>query len=549
MDPKRINMHIEEIKALIPRAGKNQLTEEDCKVVVEVLGSCICLSELLEENKLTILRLRKLFGSQTERSKYILPKDEKSDETHPPNPSETEAKTDGTIPSEPEQNPTAPPKSKKKVKGHGRKGSDAYTGAKRVKVDHTNLKSGDVCPECESGKLHVLNKHGSVLHLIGQAPIQATVYEVQILRCSSCQQTYTAKTPNEAGTKKYDESAGAIIVILRYGFGFPNSRLECLQSIFGVPVPGSTQWEISKEVSESCQPIYDELIRQSAQADVLYNDDTLTKILSEMKNPTHPDPKRKGLFTTAIVADGSDRKIVTFVTGHNHAGENLTAMLQHRDDTLPPPIQMCDASTRNIPDAIETLLAHCLTHGRRKFVDLLLHFPQECRFFIESLSHVYENDKLAHQQCMSPDERLIFHQKKSAPVMDNLHHWLSEQFDRKNVEQNSSLGKAISYMLNHWQQFTLFLRVPGAPLDNNICERALKMAIRHRRNSLFYKTPKGAHVGDIFMSIIYTCQYSNINPFDYLIALQKNAQKVDAHPELWLPWNYLNTIALESKSA
>ncbi len=74
------------------------------------------------------------------------------------------------------------------------------------------------------------------------------------------------------------------------------------------------------------------------------------------------------------------------------------------------------------------------------------------------------------------------------------------------MEPNSGLGKAISYMLRQWPALTLFLREPGAPLDNNLCERALKKAILHRKNSLFYKTLNGAEVGDLYMSLIHTCE-------------------------------------------
>lgn len=93
-------------------------------------------------------------------------------------------------------------------------------------------------------------------------------------------------------------------------------------------------------------------------------------------------------------------------------------------------------------------------------------------------------------------------------VMEELHGWLSRQFEDRLVEPNSSLGGAIAYMLKHGEKLTLFLHVPGAPLDNNICERALKKAIRHRRNSLFYKPARGARVGDLFMSLIHTCEFS-----------------------------------------
>jgi hypothetical protein len=97
-------------------------------------------------------------------------------------------------------------------------------------------------------------------------------------------------------------------------------------------------------------------------------------------------------------------------------------------------------------------------------------------------------------------------------------------------------------MLKHWDRLTLFLRVPGAPLDNNICERALKRAILHRKNALFYKTGHGAHVGDIFMSLIHTCELCATNPFDYLTELERHADELPSNPQSWMPWNYRQTV-------
>jgi hypothetical protein len=101
----------------------------------------------------------------------------------------------------------------------------------------------------------------------------------------------------------------------------------------------------------------------------------------------------------------------------------------------------------------------------------------------------------------------------------------------------------MTYMLKRWDKLTLFLRAPGAPLDNNICERALKKAILHRKNALFYKTARGAQVGDIFMSLIYTAELNGANPFDYLTELQKHEEKVQRHPQGWTPWSYQATLA------
>ena len=127
--------------------------------------------------------------------------------------------------------------------------------------------------------------------------------------------------------------------------------------------------------------------------------------------------------------------------------------------------------------------------------------------------------------------------------MEELHAWLTRQIEDHLVEPNSGLGEAITYMVKRWDKFTLFLRLAGAPLDNNICERALKKVVLHRKNALFYKTENGAHVADVYMTLIYTCELCGANPFDYLTELQRHAQEVAANPACWLPWNYRETLA------
>jgi transposase len=179
-----------------------------------------------------------------------------------------------------------------------------------------------------------------------------------------------------------------------------------------------------------------------------------------------------------------------------------------------------------------------VAHARRRFVELTPNFPEPCRHVLEQLSEVYHNDACAQEQAMTPQERLRFHQRQSGPVMDQLHVWLTTQFAEKKVEPNSGLGLAMRYLLKHWERLTLFLRQPGAPLDNNICERALKKAILHRKNSLFYKTENGARVGDLFMSLIHTCELSGANPFDYLAQLQRHGRELAQKPSAWMPWNY-----------
>lgn len=127
--------------------------------------------------------------------------------------------------------------------------------------------------------------------------------------------------------------------------------------------------------------------------------------------------------------------------------------------------------------------------------------------------------------------------------MESLKTWLDEQVKLKKQEPNSRLGKAIAYMRNHWSALTLFLRVPGVPLDNNLSERVLKNVVLHRKNSLFYRTAAGAKTGDVYMSLIQTCQRNGVNPWDYMTELQRNHKAAKLAPAAWLPWNYKDALA------
>lgn len=256
-------------------------------------------------------------------------------------------------------------------------------------------------------------------------------------------------------------------------------------------------------------------------------------------------PERRGVFTSGIISVAQGRRIALFFTGRKHAGENLAEVLRRRVAGQGPLIQMCDALSRNLPklpEKLEIVVGNCLVHGRRNFVEVTESFPEPCRFVLETLGEVYGYDEVARQQGLSPEERLRFHQQHSGPVMEKLHAWCRAQFDQRQVEPNSGLGKAISYLLHHWERLTLFLRQAGAPLDNNIVERALKKAILHRKNSLFYKTRNGARRGDLFMSLIHTCELNGVNPFDYLTELQRHSEELKQNPAAWMPWNYRETL-------
>jgi len=433
-------------------------------------------------------------------------------------------------------------------KGHGRNAAGEYTGARKVVIP-AKLTSGETCPECARGKVYTQRQPKTLVRVVGQTPVEATVYELERLRCNACGQVFTAEEPEGIGSDKYDATAVAMIAQLKYGTGVPFTRLERLQGQLGIPLPATTQWELLEERVESLQPAFDQLIWQAAQGDVLYNDDTGMRILRLAREPSD---KRTGIFTSGIVSEWQNRKIALFFTGRQHAGENLADLLKQRAEQMSSPIQMCDALSRNTPkltNGVKILLANCMAHGRRQFVDVAENFPQECEYVLETLGMVYGNDALVREKGLDAEARLKFHQQYSGPLMDQLHAWLKDQLDGAKTEPNSGLGKAISYLLNHWPALTLFLKEKGAPLDNNLCERALKKAILNRKNAMFYKTVHGAMVGDLYMSLIHTCELNGVNSFRYLTEMLRHPEDVKRAPEEWMPWNYSETLAAIERSA
>jgi len=529
------------------RRAEQSLDEKDAELIRAVFESYAYVTDLVEDKDTTIRRLRQLFfGSRTEKTEAVVgPKTGTSRVAAPPEgAAEIESVAgEGTLDVS---------EAAAVSKGHGRNGAEAYQGAERVDVMHPSLRAGDACPACDEGTVYD-KAPGVLVRITGQPPLAATVYHLQKLRCHLCGQVFTADAPVEAGQTKYDATAGSMIGLLKYGSGLPFNRLEGLQGDLGVPLPASTQWDVVEAVAGNLAPVLDELIRQAAQGEVLHNDDTTVKILELMgerarqKAPADAEAagdadKRKGLYTSGVVALRDGHRVALFFSGRRHAGENLAQVLAHRAEELPPPIQMCDALSRNLPGELQTILAHCLAHARRRFVDVYDRFPEVCSHLLESLAVVYRNDAVARERGMAPEARLRFHREASGPTMQALRDWLERQLGEKRAEPNSALGGAIGYALKHWAELTLFLRQAGAPLDNNVCERALKKAILHRKNALFYKTSHGAQVGDLFMSLIYTCQLNQANPFDYLTELQQHTEALVTCPERWMPWNYRDSL-------
>lgn len=523
-----------EIEALIERVKRSGMEPRDAQLVERLLRLVLSMASLLEHKNASIKRLKRLIfgpGSDTRTNAGAFAKEPAPDiATEPDADLPPDANSGSAQSCTPDQKPKRP--------GHGRKAASAYTGARVVICRHPALKAGDHCPDpyCR-GHLYRVEPPAIFIQLTGQPLVGATRYEQEILRCSACQERFTAPLPVGVAPQKYDPTCDVSLALAKYGAGLPHYRIARLQQSYGVPLPESVQFERCEAVADAALPVFLYLRRLAADGEVIFSDDTRVKILSCLKeNKELKEEERRATNTTGIVIEAGGHRIALYANGRRHAGENLDELLKERSAGLDKPIQMSDALAANWSGDEETIEAKCLAHARRKFVEIEAMFPSECAVVLDAISQVYETD--AETKGMEAGPRLKHHQTKSSLVMKELREWIEKQFAERLVEPNSSLGQALRYVLKHWPGLTRFLTVANAPLDNNQAERALKRAVLLRKNALFYKNEHGASVGAILLSLIETCRLNEVSAWAYLLWLMRHRAEARANPSASLPWTY-----------
>jgi len=557
--PKLVELSAKDRDGLIERIQTDNLTNSDKEIITGLIEFNGWLQFSLQEKNISINRLQKIFGSNSEKRKKKNNSttssngQNKDDNTSAQDDSygadDQSGITDADTSADPTPEPNSEPATniRKYSPNKGRLGHEAYTGAEIIKLN-TQYKPGDPCPEnlC-SGKLY-LTEPGNVIKIVGQSFAKAIKYELEALRCNLCGTYFSAHLPDHVCSEKYDPAFKAELCVHKYFLGTPSYRLECYQKFIGVPLPDSTQFDKIEDVANAALPAFKHMEQLAANGHLAHGDDTNVKIQSLIKENKGLDGnERTGMFTTGVVSFYKKYQIHLFYSGRKHCGENMLMLLSKRDPKLPMIKYMCDALGRNMPASLKAILINCLTHGRRNFIDLEKFYPEECTVVIDVITAIYKHDAEAREQDLDDEARLQHHQKYSAKLMADLHTRLQAKLDEHVVEPNSPLGKAFKYMLKHWQKLTQFLRIAGAPLDNNIIERALKLPIRVRKNSLFYATEHGANVGSMLQSIICTCIATSINPVNYLIALQVHKSEVRFNPNAWMPWNYQAAVTAKTK--
>jgi transposase len=557
-----LTLSAEDGEVLIARVHRSNLPRADAETVEWVIRMYFHVVFALQEATISTQRLRSLlFGKNPAPSplpeESFAPSQADGDEASVYAVLEVDAEPEATANQEPPGESQRPERAKAKGghrPGTGRLGAAAYAGATRVECRHAELSVGQRCPVCGQGNLYALPA-GVEIRIDGNALLSAMHYELEKLRCSACGEIFTAGLPEGVGDEKYSAQARAVLAVSRYYLGVPGYRLQGYQAMLGVPVPDATQWDQIEVVGDCAYKVFEQMEREAAQGELIFQDDTAVRILSLIKENRDllaaaqaqglsTTNERTGMHTTALAVQVGEHTAILYYSSRRHAGENLQGLLDKRQAGLAKPLAMSDALPSNeVVDESRLIRCHCLAHGRRKFSDLEEVFPHECQVVLQVIRQVFDHDEQAREEQLSPEARLAYHQAHSQPLMDELKGWLARQIDDHLVEPNSSLGKAIGYMRTPWETLTRFLSIPGAPIDNNLAERVLKLFIRQRKNSLFYQSPHSAYIASVLTSLIATCIYAGVNAVEYLVALQENRREVFVNPAAWLPWAYARSRA------
>ena len=534
-----VDLSEKELDALLERIEQAKthglaLSAGDYELLMGAVMMLANVQERLESNDLSVHKLRKLLGMvrSSEKLRDLMPATDDDETSGAGTPGNRKGKAQGRSGSRNRSKPRDKPKAKPPQQHH-----HALQG----------MHKGDRCPGCSAGKLYKYTP-AVLLRVKGNAPLSCDKHLAEQMRCNGCGEIYTAPLPEHVTAdgprdQQYGYSARSVMAIGKYFAGSPFYRQEHINGLLGGPIAASTIFDQCEKVANALNPVFKAIKRTAANASVFYLDDTTNRILDATpvmkKSRDGRQRLRSGIYTSAVLAiDADERRLVLFQTNIGHAGEFMQEIFSARDPTRAPPMLMSDALSANhvVGHTFDKCL--CNAHGRRGFVELIEQSPDEIVHALELYQHAWVNEAHCVDQAMDTHQRRDYHREHSLPPMQQLLEWCNEKLGDDTVEPNSNLGKAMQYYIRHFDGLSAFCHLPGAPVDNNEIQRLIKLIVRARKNSLFFKTTVGADISDIITSTLAICNENNVNAFEYLNAVQRNQLSVKASPEKWLPWNY-----------
>ena len=528
--------------------GAQELTEDDYETLAGVVQTWAHLTELCGRKTASIREIRRVLGLAGPREPSVDTPSSAGDESEVESTGGGEGNHERNEPDDPGEDLACADTTKNR-NPHGRRSDKDFEQLEEVHHAHVTLHSGDTCPGCLRGRVYKY-RPSEFTTISGRSPLVATRHTVDALQCNLCKEVFRPPLPaalladGVGGLVLYTYSAVAMVCILRCFGGLPMHRQDRLQRALRVPVPDASIWDMHERLAAAMRPVWRYLVTQSANAPLFFGDDTGATILSSrtkvrVNRKTGELQVRTGCHTTCVIATvEGGRAAVLFFTGIHHTGEIMDVIVADRDPALPPPIFMGDCIESNSVTTATVYYAGCNAHAIRYFKELAGRYPEHADYVLERYRKIYDNEDHCVESELSAEARCDYHREHSRPLLREIAEYGEELFEKRIVEPNSDLGEALEYVIGNERRLSAFARHPGAPLDNNKVERALRTSVRLRETTHFFRNPVGAGVADTILTVGATALHTGVNLFEYFVDLQRHVEEVRADPAAWVPWHY-----------
>ena len=376
-------------------------------------------------------------------------------------------------------------------------------------VPHVVPPDQRACPECSSKDLAAGESSSRVDYDYVPGYFRRRVHQQEVLVCPCCQTRVVAEAPPRPFDKSpYGPGLIAHVVVQKCACSVPIYRLEKQFQWLGIPLSRSTMTDLFHMAAEKLRPLYQRLLYRVAHADIVLADETTLSIQKR---------KKRGYMWTFRTG-----KLVTYKFSADRSGQTPRDVLGGTTGTL-----LVDAYTGYNPvvDVDGRVRAGCLAHVRRKFFDALSAAP-EAQQALDLILDVYRVEHKAMELgIVRTDAHARLRKKESRAAMKRLHAWLTEHNGR--YPPKGPMGKAISYALENWDHFQVFLDDVHVPVDNNASERALRIVALGRKNFLFVGHEDAGQNLAMLYSLMATCEEHGVDPHAYLADV---LLRIDDHP-------------------
>jgi transposase len=283
----------------------------------------------------------------------------------------------------------------------------------------------------------------------------------------------------------------------------------------GVNIPYST---ISDWVSGTCNlilPLYDALKLRILQSNYLHADETPVKVLDkDKKGETH-----RGYFW---VYHNSIERLVLFEYQPGRGREGPQQTLKDFKGHL----QTDGYAVYDFfKEKEDVTLLHCMAHARRMFYEAMNNDKTRAEYALRYMGMLYATERKAKEQSLTPEALFELRQRESLPVLKNLSEWMKEEY--KKVLPKSSIGKALGYSIERWNELMIYTTDGKLKIDNNPVENSIRPVAIGRKNYLFAGSHEAAQRSAMLYSLLGTCKLNNINPF---IWLRDILHRIPTHP-------------------